>query len=236
MPTIDEIEIADDAGRWLELGFHVDGESCAIGGVALRLSGASEEGGESEGESEAEGEGTGMGESEGVIGWSIRGLASADLDGLPTKISERPAMAPALPHPNGVVSIDHIVAVSPDFERSVAAMQAAGLDLRRVREEPTPAGAPRQAFFRLGREILELVEEPVQVAAAKGGTGRPARFWGLALLVDDIDATVAAMAPHAGEARPAVQPGRRISTVGRSAGLAIPLALMTREDDAGGST
>ncbi len=219
MPTIDEIEIAGDAGRWLALGFHVDGESCAIGGVALRLSGV------------RDGEGVGEGEGVGVIGWSLRGLASAELDGLPTKISERPAMAPALPHPNGVVSIDHVVAVSPAFERSVAAMQAAGMDLRRVREEPTPAGAPRQACFRLGREILELVEEPEDVAAAKGGPDRPARFWGLALLVDDIDATVAAMAPHAGEARAAVQPGRRISTVGRSAGLTIPLALITRRDD-----
>src|SRR5258708_3257086 len=219
MPTIDEIEIAGDAGRWLALGFHVDGESCAIGGVALRLSGV------------RDGEGVGEGEGVGVIGWSLRGLASAELDGLPTKISERPAMAPALPHPNGVVSIDHVVAVSPAFERSVAAMQAAGMDLRRVREEPTPAGAPRQAFFRLGREILELVEEPEDVAAAKGGPHRPARFWGLALLVGDTDATVAAMAPHAGEARAAVQPGRRISTVGRSAGLTIPLALITRRDD-----
>jgi predicted transcriptional regulator len=30
-----------------------------------------------------------------------------------------------------------------------------------------------------------------------------------------------------------VQPGRRISTLGRSAGLAVPVALMTRQDDAG---
>jgi hypothetical protein len=111
-------------------------------------------------------------------------------------------------------------------------MQAAGMDLRRVRDEPTPAGAPRQAFFRLGREILELVEEPEDVVAAKGGADRPVRFWGLAVLVDDIDATVEAMAPHAGPARAAVQPGRRIATVARSAGLAIPLALITREQDA----
>ena len=42
------------------------------------------------------------------------------------------------------------------------ALQAAGLDLRRIREQPTPAGAPRQAFFRLGEEILEVVQEPEQ--------------------------------------------------------------------------
>ena len=43
------------------------------------------------------------------------------------------------------------------LDRSVRALQAAGLDLRRVREQPTPAGAPRQAFFRLGeRQFLDL--------------------------------------------------------------------------------
>ena len=71
------------------------------------------------------------------------------------------------------MAIDHVVAVSPSFERSVAAMQAAGMDLRRIREEPTPAGAPRQAFFRLGREILELVAEPEEVVARRGGSERP---------------------------------------------------------------
>ena len=135
-------------------------------------------------------------------------------------------------HPNGVLAIDHIVAMSPAFERSVAALQAAGLDLRRVREEPTPAGAPRQAFFRLGREILELVQEPDEVVRladrrSVGGPDRPARFWGLALLVEDLDRTVGLLGPHAGEPRAAVQPGRRIATVRRSAGLAVPLALMS---------
>jgi hypothetical protein len=212
MPTIDEINVADDPARWAALGFAVDGDLCVLGGVALRLSGERE--------------------GEGVRGWSLRGLSSGELDGLPTTISEQPVRPPALVHPNGAVAIDHVVAVSPSFERSVAAMQAAGMDLRRIREEPTPAGAPRQAFFRLGREILELVQEPQDVVAERGGADRPVRFWGLAVLVDDIDAAVAAMAPHASAARSAVQPGRRISTLGRSAGLAIPLALITREQDA----
>jgi hypothetical protein len=185
--------------------------------VELRLSGAAPD----------------AGPGEAMRGWSLRGIDSAELDGLPTTVSERPARPPALAHPNGVVAIDHVVAVSPSFERSVAAMQAAGMDLRRVREEPTPAGAPRQAFFRLGREILELVAEPEEVVARRGGAERPVFFWGLALLVDDIDATVAAMAPHARPARPAVQPGRRISTLERSAGLAVPVALITREEERG---
>jgi hypothetical protein len=207
--TIDEIEIADRPEDWAALGFALDGERCPIGGVTLRL--------------------TGRGEASGVLGWSLRGLASTELDGLPTSSSERPATPPALPHPNGIVSIDHLVAVSPALDRTVAALQAAGLNLRRIREEPTPAGAPRQAFFRLGREILEVVQEPDEVIERRGGADRPAHFWGLALLVDDIDATVAAIAPHAGPPRAAVQPGRRIATVARSAGVSVPLALITRE-------
>jgi hypothetical protein len=126
-----------------------------------------------------------------------------------------------------VLVIDHVVAVSPAFERSVQALQAAGLDLRRVREQPTPAGAPRQAFFRLGHEILELVAEPDDVTERAGGPNRPAHFWGLALQVEDLERTAGLLGEHVGPIRSAVQPGRRIATVRRSGGLAVPLALMS---------
>lgn len=210
VPTIDELTIADEPESWEALGFSLDGEVCQIAGVRVRLAGKDA--------------------GEGLVSWSLRGLNSEELDGLPTVRSERPALPPALAHPNGVSEIDHVVAISPSFERSVAALQAAGLDLRRVREEPTPAGAPRQAFFRLGREILELVQEPEEVSEQSGGPDRPARFWGLALLVEDLDRTVLAMGPHVSEPRSAVQPGRRIATLKRSAGLAVPLALMSRDE------
>jgi hypothetical protein len=55
------------------------------------------------------------------------------------------------------------------------------------------------------------------------------RFWGLALLVDDLDRVAERMAPHVGEPRAAVQPGRRIATVRRSAGLTVPLALISTD-------
>ncbi len=213
MPTIDEITIADEPGTWAELGFRVEQDTCQIAGVSLRLAGS--DGGQ------------------GIIGWSLRDLAGEDLDGLPTSSSSTPVRPPALGHPNGVLEIDHVVAISPDFPRSVAAIEAAGLDLRRVREEPTPAGAPRQAFFRLGREILELVQEPEEIVERDGGPERPVRFWGLALLVDDLDRTVELLAPHASPARDAVQAGRRISTLKRSAGLGVPVALMSRRTEGG---
>jgi hypothetical protein len=163
----------------------------------------------------------------GLVSWSLRGILSTNLGGLATSVSERPMPGPPPEHANGVLAIDHIVAIAPAFDRGVETLRAAGLDLRRVRDQPTPAGAPRQAFFRLGKEILELVAEPDEVLERSGGKERPARFWGLALLAGDLDRTAAALGEHAGTIREAVQTGRRIATVRRSAGLAIPLALMS---------
>ena len=206
--TLDELLVGDDAARWAELGFTVSEKYCEIGGVRLRFLG--EDSGE-----------------RGILGWTLRDLAGTELDGLPTTVSEHPLRAPAPAHPNGVVAIDHIVAASPSLERSIPALQRAGLDLRRIRDEPTPAGAPRQAFFRLGAEILELIQEPEDSIQRAGGPDHPARFWGMAVRVEDLEETVQLLGSNVSEIRPAVQPGRRIVTLRRSAGLTVPLALMS---------
>jgi hypothetical protein len=203
--TIDELAVGDAPEAWEALGFAVDGDVCVVGDVRVRLAGA----------------------GEGLSGWSLRGAHGDDLDGLATTPSNLPPPEGALAHPNGITAIDHVVAISPDLDRTVAALEGAGLDLRRVREEPTPAGAPRQAFFRLGAVVLEVVQEPPEAIERGGGPDRPAFFWGLALLSDDLDATVAALGDRVSDIRPAVQPGRRIATLRRSAGLSVPVALMT---------
>ena len=206
--TVDELTVADESRAWRELGFEVDGDSCLIGGVRLRFSGPDA--------------------GRGVTGWSLRGARSTELDGLATAVSDSPAPEPAPAQPNGVTAIDHVVAISPDLDRTVAALEAAGLDLRRRREEPTPAGAPRQAFFRLGKLILEAVQEPEVAIERGGGPDRPAFFWGLALVVPDLDATVDSLgADLVSDPRDAVQPGRRIATLRRSAGITVPVALIT---------
>jgi hypothetical protein len=215
--TIDKLTLSGDPSRWAALGFNVADGAIGLGEVTVRFAEPRDGG--------------------GILGWSLRDLASTALDGLPTTRSQRlvggVASAPRVAgHANGVIAIDHIVAISPDLGRTVAALRAAGLDLRRIREEPTPAGAPRQAFFRLGGEILEVVQEPDEAVARGGGPDRPARFWGLALLAEDLERTVAALGPHVGSIRAAVQPGRRIATVGRAAGLSVPVALMSRGEGA----
>ena len=88
--------------------------------------------------------------------------------------------------------------MSPSLDRTVAALGVAGLDLRRVREEPTPAGAPRQAFFRLGEVILEVVAHP------NVETG-PARFWGITFAVADLDAAAELLGDRLGTIRGAVR-------------------------------
>ncbi len=212
VPTIDELLLADDGAAWAALGFAVSDGCCQLGRVRLRfLADAS---------------------VRGIVGWSLRDLAGVELDGLATTVSRRPPPDAAPAHPNGVVAIDHVVAMSPVLDRSVGLLRDAGLDLRRIREQPTPAGAPRQAFFRLGAEILELIQVPEEAIERSGGRDGSARFWGLAVLVEDLDRTVQMFGPHAGTARAAVQPGRRIATVRRSAGLTFPLALMSAPEQA----
>ena len=207
--AVDELTVADAPATWSALGFAVEDDACVLGDVRVRLAGK-----------EA---------GKGLAGWSLHGAEATELDGLPTTRSDRepPGAAPA--HPNGITAIDHVVAITPALERTMAALEAAGLDLRRIREEPTPAGAPRQAFFRLGPTILEVVQEPAE-AIERGGGDRPAFFWGLAFVAPDLDATVAGLGEHVSEIRAAVQPGRRIATLRRSAGLSLPVALMTPRD------
>lgn len=202
--TIDQLTVADVPAAWSRLGFAVEGDSLLVGEVRIRMAGA----------------------GRGLRGWALRDVAATELDGLPTGHSQAPSPVEAPSHPNGVAALDHVVAVTPALERTVAALQAAGLDLRRIREEPTPAGAPRQAFFRLGAVILEVVQEPEEIIA-RDGADRPAFFWGLAFVAPDLDATVAELGDRVSEIRPAVQPGRRIASLRRSAGLSLPVALIT---------
>ena len=95
---------------------------------------------------------------------------------------------------------------------------------RRVRETPTV----RQAFHRFPSQggvrgcIIEVVEN-AQVE-------RP-ELWGLVVNVFDLDAFVATAGDLVGTPNAAVQPGRRIVTVRRSAGLGTAVAVMSTEGD-----
>src|SRR5205809_1068199 len=199
-PTVDTITVADAPLVWREVGFDVDDEGrCQIGTVMLQLLPGKF--------------------PRGLAGWSVRGLPSGDIDGLPTESSDAPPRDPAPAHPNGVVTIGHVVAFTADRMRTVAALEAAGLEVRRLRDEPTPAGGGYQAFFRLGEVILEVIEQETRSPQA--------RFWGLSFTVDSLEPATALLGDRLSEPRDAVQPGRRIATIRRSAGVGVPIAFMT---------
>jgi hypothetical protein len=154
----------------------------------------------------------------GITGWTLRRITlHHDIDGLPTGVTTDPP-ATTRPHPNGAIALDHVVVTTPDFDRTATALEGAGIPLRRVRE----VGEIRQGFRRLGPAILEIVEAP------KLPPG-PARFWGLVVIVTDLHAVRAGLAPHVGEIRQAVQPGRHIATLSDLAGPSPRIAFMDPE-------
>src|SRR5947207_8736182 len=167
----------------------------------------------------------------GIVSWSLRDAATTDLDGLPTAAS-RAAVAAAGEHPNGTERVDHVVAVTSDLERTSAALGAAGIERRRVREVPLDGRTLHQAFFRLGEVILEVVDGMPLDPSAEPAPGAPAAFWGLVFVVADLDAAATLLGDRLGTARDAVQPGQRIATFRRDAGLGVPVALIAGADRA----
>src|SRR5918993_167696 len=163
----------------------------------------------------------------GVTGWTLAGLPrpppGGAIDGLPTEAGEPGPPAGPHAHPNGVTKVDHVVVTTPDLDRTTAALEALGIAARRTGDAGTgPDGiARRQRFFRLGEVILELVGPTTPT-----GDG-PARFWGLAHEVADLDATAALLGDALTAPRDAVQAGRRIASLRRTAGVAVPTAFLT---------
>ena len=192
--TVDELLVGDDPEAWQLAGFHVDDDgACRVGTVRVRL--------------------TGSGGARHLHSWSLRAVAAgtADVDGVPTSASTADPADPA-DHPNGVTKIDHVVMTTPDLDRTVAALEALGLDVRRVRDDAVRYPQPmRQVFFRLGEVLLELIGPQTPDPA---NADRPARLWGIAVDSADLDATAGHLGPQRMTApKDAVQPGRRIATL-----------------------
>lgn len=160
------------------------------------------------------------GAGEGIVGWRLRGVEGLpEIDGLPTHTAPARKILTPPEHPNGAIALDHVVVRTPNFERTAAALASAGMPLRRVREAPDGI---RQGFRRLGPAILELVE-------ARDAREHAARFWGLVVIVRDLDALAERLGEQLGTLKDAVQPGRRIATLRASAGLGEAVAFMSPE-------
>jgi len=199
MAAARELVIGDDPAAWRALGFAVgDDGAFALGGVRVRLAFGCN------------------------VELRVEGLDTDRPDGLPVVAAAAPRHdAPdaaarrdppaASSHRNGATAIDHVVVFTDDRDRTTAALAAAGGDVRR-RGGPPELPAP-MAFVRFGELVVEVAQ-----------AGGPTRIWGVTIVVPDLDALAG---PLLGQARPALQPGRRIATVSRDAGLSLAVALIT---------
>lgn len=199
-PELAELTIADPPERWRALGFDVDEEGYLdLGSVRIWL--GSRNG------------------ARGITSWAMRYIDRPEsIDGLDTREPLMRHPPPFATHPNGATGLDHLVVATPDFDRTSAALEMAGIPLKRTVERE----GMRQGFVRLGPTILELVAPPSL-------EDRQPRFWGLAIVVISLDELADRLGPQLGEIRPAVQPHRRIATLSASAGLSTQLAFMSPE-------
>jgi hypothetical protein len=194
------ITIGDEPAAWSAAGFSIDDTRATIANTVIELAGASGQ----------------------------RGILSASLDGLNATIDGIPFVDPTIQeprvvaHPNGVTELDHLVAMSPDMDRTTAALGAAGLEHRRTRRFEAGGTTRRQEFFWLGDVILELMGED-----DTHGEG-PATLWGLAFTCCDLDEAADHLGASLGAVKPALQRGRRIATVRtRELDISVPIALMS---------
>lgn len=223
-PVIAGLEIGDDTQRWRDVGFSVDQDgTCQVGTVRINL--VSDNGTADNGS------------SSGIRAWSLitpaRPAGTYSISGLLTKVItpeadspaplpiENPAHANGMSHPNGALSIDHLVIFSPNLDDTIAELSPFGLEPRRTRQHEAFGQPMRQVFFRMGEVVLELVGPDKE-----GGEGQ-AGFFGLTFTVEDLDLTASFLKEHIGRVKDAVQPGRRIATLRKTAGLQTAIAFMT---------
>jgi hypothetical protein len=157
----------------------------------------------------------------GIDGWALSGIddTTTSVAGLTTTVVEQ--LAPIFAtHSLGARSIDHVVVMTGDLESTTGDIAlATGCELKRIRE----VGKIRQGFHRIGRGglIVEVVQHEDDNRTA-------AEFWGLVIIVEDLDEACAQLgADRVGEPKDAVQPGRRIATIRSSVGLGTAVALMS---------
>lgn len=206
-PRLTEIVVGDPPDAWRAAGFAVDDDGVVpLGAVRVVL--------------------VGRDDGKRIRSWSFTDLGDdvADIDGLATTPPTHPDRLPGQ-HPNGCQSIDHVVVLTPDLDRTLGRFDALGLATRATRETDTYGMPMRQAFLRSGEVILEVIG-PTEASGDDG----PARFFGLAHTVADLDTTAATLGDALGHIKDAVQPGRRIATLRHhDVGMSVATAFMTPE-------
>ncbi|MEZ5321854.1 MAG: hypothetical protein R2698_07250 [Microthrixaceae bacterium] len=146
-------------------------------------------------------------------------------------------------HPNGIDVLDHIVICGRSADSMRSALAGKGLAVRRERSTEMAGVAVVQLFAPAGATLLECVapadatipmEHPFTAmlpdpdSAAVAPLGTDTVVWGLAFSSPDLVATRAWFGERCCPPRPAVQEGREILSLRRSAlGISLPVTVLT---------
>ena len=197
-PSIAELHVGDEPGIWEGLGFVVEHNRCRIGTVDIVFTP----------------------DEPGIHGWVLRHSSSTDFGPLPTSTVDTPIPDRAAPHPNRSIGFDHVVLSVPSFEEGMTAVAATGV----LVPEPRPFGAPDKRMLRSAPVMGDLELE--LIGPESRDSTRPWHLWGLVVTVDDIDSTAALLGELLRPVKDAVQVGRRIVTVDKSAGSGVAIAFL----------
>ena len=208
------LRLGDTAAAWSAAGFFVSAEgTVTLGQTIIQCTGQGEpfQGWQIQGI----GSGSSISEHSSIDGLTL--LPASDTGPLLNEVASQP-------HPNGITSIDHIVVSTGDSQRSIAAFESAGFEVRGSRSTSSYGSPMRQTFFWAGDVIVELMGPDHGEAASES----PAQIFGLALVAADLDSTAAALGELLGTAKAAVQTGRQIARLRtNSVGIGLPIAVMS---------
>ena len=226
------LRLGDTAAAWSAAGFFVSAEATVtLGQTIIQCTGQGEpfqgwqiqgcqiQGRQIQGRqiqgSQIQGSGSSISEHSSIDGLKL--LAASDQGPRLNSVASQP-------HPNGITSIDHIVVSTGDSQRSIAAFESAGFEVRGSRSTSSYGSPMRQTFFWAGDVIVELMGPDLGEATSES----PAQIFGLALVAADLDSTAAALGELLGTPKAAVQTGRQIARLRtNSVGIGLPIAVMS---------
>jgi len=218
------LRLGDSAAAWSAAGFFVSAEATVtLGQTVIQCTGQGEpfQGWQIQdcqiqgSQIQSQGSGSSISEDSSIDGLKL--LAASEQG--PSLNSVAPQ-----PHPNGITSIDHIVVSTGDSQRTIAAFESAGFEVRGSRSTSSYGSPMRQTFFWAGDVIVELMGPDLGEATSESA----AQIFGLALVAADLGSTAAALGELLGTAKAAVQKGRQIARLRtNTVGIGLPIAVMS---------
>lgn len=209
-PALAELHLADEPALWSDLGFAVADGRCRLGGLDIVLTGA--------------GDG-GRPPTPGLHQWGWTGLdpgtTVATIPTIEVDRAEPPAPAdPPLAHANRAIGAFYVVLFGPSWAAAAAELAAIGLD--------PGDGAPMGSGRAMRRSLADAGPITIEVIGPEDeDPDRTWQLWGMIVETADIDRTAAVLGPRLRQVKPAVQRGRRIATLDRSAGSSTNLAFLS---------